>query len=104
MKGLWEPFLLLLPDGVVQVYYASEERCKPDQRVEMRTSSDGGKTWGSPVTVAQKRGSRDGMPGVVRLENELLAVFEAQDEPPYRFVIRVFDPTTMDALGPQRGN
>ena len=90
--GLWEPFLLLLPSGVVQAYYASEEGCKPDQRIEMRSSSDGGKTWGSsgsPVTVAQKKGSRDGMPGVVRLDKEeLLAVFEAQDEPPYRFVIR----------------
>ena len=87
--GLWEPFLLLLPKGVVQAYYASEEDCKPDQRIEMRNSSDGGKTWGSPVTVAQKRGSRDGMPGVVRLDKEeLLVVFEAQDDPPYRFVIR----------------
>ena len=55
----------------------------------MRSSSDGGKTWGSPVTVAQKKGSRDGMPGVVRLDKEeLLAVFEAQDDSPYRFVIR----------------
>ena len=87
--GLWEPFLLLLPSGVVQAYYASEEGCKPDQRIEMRSSSDGGKTWGSPVTVAQKKGSRDGMPGVVRLDKEeLLAVFEAQDDSPYRFVIR----------------
>jgi hypothetical protein len=87
--GLWEPFLLLLPKGVVQAYYASEEDCKPDQRIEMRSSSDGGKTWGSPVTVAQKKGSRDGMPGVVQLDGEeLLTVFEAQDDPPYRFVIR----------------
>ncbi len=87
--GLWEPFLLSFPKGVVQVYYASEEGCKPDQRIEMRSSSDGGKTWGSPATVARKKGSRDGMPGVVRLDHEkLLVAFEAQDDPPYRFVIR----------------
>jgi len=87
--GLWEPILLLLPKGVVQAYYASEEGCKPDQRIEMRSSSDGGKTWGSPVAVARTKGSRDGMPGVVRLDKEeLLAVFEAQDDSPYRFVIR----------------
>ena len=87
--GLWEPFMLLLPKSVVQAYYASEEDCKPDQRIEMRNSSDGGKTWGSPITVAQKKGSRDGMPGVALLDrDELLAVFEAQDDPPYRFVIR----------------
>ncbi len=88
-QGIWEPFLLPLPDGKVQVYYASEEGSYPDQRIEMRTSTDGGKTWGTPVTVAQKKGSRDGMPGVVRLNGqELLAVFEAQDVPPFRFVIR----------------
>ena len=37
----------------------------------------------------RKKGSRDGMPGVVRLNGqELLVVFEAQDQPPFRFVIR----------------
>ena len=88
-QGIWEPFLLASPDGTVQAYYASEEGCHPDQRIEMRTSIDGGKSWGTPVVVAEKRGSRDGMPGVVRLnDRELLAVFEAQDVPPFRFVIR----------------
>lgn len=88
-QGIWEPFLLALPDGKVQVYYASEEGCYPDQRIEVRTSTDDGKSWGTPVTVAEKKGSRDGMPGVVRLnDQELLAVFEAQDVPPFRFVIR----------------
>ncbi|NLF70482.1 MAG: hypothetical protein GX575_15730 [Candidatus Anammoximicrobium sp.] len=88
-EGIWEPFLLALSEGVVQAYYASEEGCHPDQRIEVRTSVDGGKSWGTPVTVAEKKGSRDGMPGVVRLDDqELLAVFEAQDLPPFRFVIR----------------
>ena len=88
-QGIWEPFLLPLPDGTVQVYYASEEGCYPDQRIEMRTSTDGGMSWGTPMTVAEKKGSRDGMPGVVRLNGqELLVVFEAQDKPPFRFVIR----------------
>jgi len=87
--GLWEPFLLLCPDGSLQAYYACEEGCHPDQRIEMRTSADGGKTWGTPVIVACRKGSRDGMPAVARLTTgELLAVFEAQDLPPYRFVIR----------------
>jgi hypothetical protein len=87
--GIWEPFLLELPDGAVQAYYASEEGCYPDQRIEVRISMDGGKSWGTPVTVAAKKGSRDGMPGVVLLDDrELLAVFEAQDVPPFRFVIR----------------
>ena len=87
--GLWEPFLLELPDKTLQAYYASEEGIKPDQRIEMRSSGDGGKTWGRPITVARKRGSRDGMPGVVRRrDGTLFAVFEASDLAPYRFVIR----------------
>jgi hypothetical protein len=89
VQGIWEPCLLSLPDGVVQAYYATEEGCYPDQRIEMRSSLDGGKSWRSPVIVAQKQGSRDGMPGVVQLDGQnLLAVFEATDVSPYRFVIR----------------
>jgi hypothetical protein len=88
-QGVWEPFLLALPNGELQAYYASEEGCCPSQRIEMRTSPDNGKSWSAPRTVAQKRGSRDGMPGVVRIAGqELLAVFEAQDLAPFRFVIR----------------
>ncbi len=89
VAGLWEPFLLQMPNGRLQAYYSSEEGLKPDQRVEMKTSQHGGKTWKNPVTVARKKGSRDGMPGVVRLaDGTLFAVFEAQDAPPFQFVIR----------------
>ncbi len=87
--GLWEPFLLQMPKGRLQCYYSSEEGLKPDQRIEMKTSEDGGKTWKNPVKVARKKGSRDGMPGVIRLtDGTLFAVFEAQDVAPFRFVIR----------------
>lgn len=87
--GLWEPFLFQPSAGVLQAYYASEEGIHPDQRIEMKVSKDGGQTWGQPITVARKTGSRDGMPGVVRLKNgDLLACFEASDTPPFGFVIR----------------
>lgn len=87
--GLWEPFLFQASRDVLQVYYASEEGIAPDQRIEMKSSRDGGKTWGEPTTVARKRGSRDGMPAVVRMKDgSLLACFEASDTPPFRFVIR----------------
>ena len=87
--GIWEPFLFELPDGTIQAYYASEENLKPEQQVEMRASRDGGKTWGAPVVVARMKGSRDGMPGVVRLrDGSLYVVFEASDMPPYGFVVR----------------
>lgn len=87
--GLWEPFLFQPAPQTLQVYYASEEGIFPDQRIEMRTSRDGGRTWGAPTTVARKPGSRDGMPAVVRMPSgDLLAAFEASDTPPFGFVIR----------------
>jgi hypothetical protein len=87
--GLWEPFLIELPDRTVQVYYASEAGIFPDQRIEMRSSRDGGRTWGPATTVARMAASRDGMPGVARLtDGTLFVVFEASDAPPSRFVIR----------------
>lgn len=88
-RGLWEPFLLLLPGKILQAYYASEEGVFPDQTIEKIESGDAGKTWSSAVTVASCKGSRDGMPGAVILPGgEILVVFEAQDLAPYRFVIR----------------
>jgi hypothetical protein len=86
--GLWEPFLFQAA-GSLQVYYASEEGIYPDQRIEMKASPDGGRTWGPPSTIARKPGSRDGMPAVVRAaDGSLLACFEASDLPPFRFIIR----------------
>lgn len=88
--GLWEPFLFQPSKNVLQVYYASEEGIYPEQRIEMKTSHDGGKTWGTPATVARKPGSRDGMPSIVRAKDgSLLACFEASDTPPFRFVVRM---------------
>jgi hypothetical protein len=88
-RGLWDPFLLRLPDGTVQAYYAHESGPAGEAKVEMRPSRDGGKTWAAAVTVAQKRGSRDGKPAVVVLgDGTLLAVFEASDASPFRLVVR----------------
>ena len=97
--GLWEPFLFEPSKGVLQVYYASEEGIYPDQRIEMKTSMDGGKTWGPPATVARKPGSRDGMPSVVRAgDGALLMCFEASDVPPFRFVVRTVRSTDDGAI------
>lgn len=80
--GLWEPLLFQPSPRTLQVYYASEEGIHPDQRIEMKSSQDGGRTWGLPTVVARKPGSRDGMPAVVRTKKgDLLACFEASDTP-----------------------
>ncbi|KAI0140207.1 glycoside hydrolase family 93 protein [Xylariaceae sp. FL1272] len=77
-SGLWEPFLRLAADGSLQCYYSSENSSS-DQDGFMKHSSDGGKTWSSPIRVSGgDRVSRDGMIGVATTgsSKDLIAVFE----------------------------
>ncbi|MCP5533611.1 MAG: exo-alpha-sialidase [Akkermansiaceae bacterium] len=62
--GCWEPAGLELPDGELQVYFANELPYpdSDEQEISMLRSRDGGKTWSGKVTVAFRKGSRDGMP------------------------------------------
>jgi hypothetical protein len=79
-KGLWEPFLFLLPDGKVSVIYSSETHAGFSQVLSQRTSPDGGQTWGPEQFVASEPGGgklRPGMGVVARLKNgQYLIVFE----------------------------
>jgi hypothetical protein len=89
--GLWEPFLFVTPKGTLQAYYARERDNYRSQDIVVRTSRDGGKTWGSEAIAATTNGSRDGMPGVTALaDGSLLAVFESQRQPGVNnnFVVR----------------
>ena len=67
-NGLWEPFLRIANDGSIQCYYSSENSAT-DQDNLMQSSSDGGATWSSPITVSgADTTSRDGMTGVTALD------------------------------------
>lgn len=86
-RGLWEPFLALLPDGCVAGLYADELHADPpagggptySQTVSERVSCDGGHTWGTEHYVAASPGdARPGMPGLARLaDGRWIATFEA---------------------------
>ena len=82
-KGCWEPFVLELPDGTVQVYFADEtpyytqygatSSSKKDwMNISVIESEDGGNTWRLPRVVAQNSECRDGMPVVAIHEDKLL--------------------------------
>ena len=77
---MWEPFLRLTKDGHVQIYY-SRENSATDQDIWLRTSPDGGATWGPPsVAIGGDRDDRrDGMPGIASPDGgaTLLCVFES---------------------------
>jgi hypothetical protein len=71
----WEPDMVQLPDGVIDLFYSSEARWWPgnmvQQEILMVTSANNGATWSSPKTVAYTAGMRDGMPVPILLpQNE----------------------------------
>ncbi len=81
-RGLWEPFLYVLPNGCVAGFYANEKHADDtpsySQIVSERVSCDEGQTWGSEIYAAAQAGSaRPGMPGLARMANgQYILVFE----------------------------
>ncbi len=71
-KGLWEPFLALLPDGRVTALYADEKLDGFSQVVSQKTSPDGGVHWGPEVRAVAEPGGgalRPGMPVLARMDD-----------------------------------
>lgn len=62
--GCYEPFVLELPDGTVQIYFADEMAAgnPPYQKIRVAESKDGGETWETPRDVCYTATRRDGMP------------------------------------------
>jgi len=77
--GLWEPFIIELPNHELLASYA-------DTRVEnvrVKRSTNKGLSWGTATDLAgSARQDRDGMPGMVYTQDrQLIAVFETVDNP-----------------------
>ena len=80
--GCWEPFVLELPDGTVQIYFADETPYYPDSswhNISVIESKDGGDTWGKVRVVAQNSANRDGMPVATLLGDKILLAVESTD-------------------------
>lgn len=81
-RGLWEPFLYVLPNGCVAGFYSSEKHADDNpsynQVVSERVSCDGGATWGPEIFAAAQPGAaRPGMPVMARMANgRYILVFE----------------------------
>lgn len=69
--GCWEPFMMQLPSGEVQLYFADEGpyRSSGEQQISMCRSFDSGQTWSAAQKVAFRAGYRDGMPSAVLLND-----------------------------------
>lgn len=71
-NGCWEPKMIELPDGSLEIYFANEAnfRNNNDQEISKLYSQDKGKTWTGPVRFAYSEGARDGMPVSILLKGE----------------------------------
>jgi hypothetical protein len=69
----WEPGMIQLPDGEIEMFWSSEAKWWPSndvqQEILLSRSKDNGTTWSVPVTVAYANGMRDGMPTPVILKD-----------------------------------
>lgn len=50
----WEPYLLLLPDGTLQMYFTDSDPLLYSSQTSMISSSDKGKTWSKKTVVARR--------------------------------------------------
>jgi hypothetical protein len=70
-RGIWEPAMIQLPSGEVQLFAANEwpYARNDDQEISRFRSRDGGRSWSAPETVGYRAGHRDGMPVPLLLQN-----------------------------------
>ncbi|MBE5786978.1 MAG: exo-alpha-sialidase [Clostridiales bacterium] len=82
-SGVWEPFLMMLPDGRLACYYSdSSEVENHSQKLSMRISEDG-VTWGDTIEVKamEDRTLRPGMSTVIQLnDGRFMMTYEMCDE------------------------
>ena len=80
-NGCWEPALMQLPSGEVQLFFANENpyRNNTDQEIALVKSFDNGLTWGNYTTTCYRGGHRDGMPVPIRLNNNKGMVYCIED-------------------------
>jgi hypothetical protein len=81
----WEPSMVQLPGGEIEMFYSSEAKWWPadqgeylQQEIHVIHSTDNGKTWSYPETVAWYPGRRDGMPVPLLLQGNRGVVFSIE--------------------------
>jgi hypothetical protein len=75
----WEPSMVQLADGDIEMFYSSEAKwwpsANPEQDILLINSTDNGATWSTPKQVAYASGYRDGMPTPLVLNNDKGIIF-----------------------------
>ena len=78
----WEPFMIQLPHGELELFYSSEARWWPGdnlkQEIHSIRSTNNGQNWSYHQTVAYYPEKRDGMPVAVILQGNRGVVFSIE--------------------------
>lgn len=78
--GCWEPSMLQLPSGELQLYFADESPFtnSSEQQISLCRSFDGGLSWTEPQRISFRQYYRDGMPSPVLLKDgsEIVVIIE----------------------------
>lgn len=79
--GCWEPALIRLASGEIQLFFANERPypATTEQEITMLRSLDNGATWSQPKQVSFRAGHRDGMPVPLVLARGRGIVFAIED-------------------------
>lgn len=82
-KGCWEPFLMELPDGTIQMYFSDETPYFKNgdhfQNISVMESHDGGNNWIGPRIVCYTPKFRDGMPSTMIYGKNIYLAIEANN-------------------------
>lgn len=96
VSGCYEPFVLELPDGTVQIYFADETPYASDkityQNISVIESKDGGDTWGEKRGVCYTFRMRDGMPTATVYNGNIYVAIEANGDGYQFFPQIVYNP------------
>lgn len=106
VSGCYEPFVLELPDGTVQIYFADETPYAIDgityQNISVIESKDGGDTWGEKRVVCYTFTKRDGMPTATVYNGNIYVAIEA-NEGDYQFFPQIVYNSVTDNWSRQVG-
>ncbi|NEW79127.1 MAG: hypothetical protein GZ086_06800 [Gelidibacter sp.] len=81
-NGVWEPTLLQLPSGEIQLFFSNENvyQSTNEQNISVLRSTNNGITWTKePEITSFRSGSRDGMPSPIYLQNKNEIVYSIED-------------------------
>ena len=81
LDGVWEPAMIQLESGEVQLFVSNEfpYQTTDEQEITLFRSFDNGASWSDTVTVSFRAGSRDGMAVPLILQNQKGIVFSIED-------------------------